>query len=259
MKLPLTDQQLYTERFYARQYPGSFRSAVVVRDILFEHFVPTSVIDLGCGIGTWLKAFSESGVRRIHGRDGVWVRDRLLISPDNFLPSDLSEVVVGDMERFDLAMSLEVLEHLPPSASGNFVASLCNLADVILFSAAIPGQGGTHHINERWQSFWAEIFLSHGYYPFDCIRPYIMGDQTVEWWYQQNIVLYIKENHGLSNRLAAYRRSPTQLDWVHPILFEDCYRRANFPKLREMIRKIPGALSRDIKRAALKISNGLML
>jgi SAM-dependent methyltransferase len=184
----------YDTEFFEAQSSGSLASASVIVPMLIERFAPSSVIDVGCGIGTWASCFIESDIKHVVGLDGQYVdHDQLLIPKDAFRPTDLAEPL-PDLGKFDLAISLEVAEHLPPSRSVSFVADLTGLAEVVVFSAAIPGQGGTDHVNERWQDEWAALFEEHGYVAVDCIRPRVWADPQVQWWYQQNLIVYVKRN-----------------------------------------------------------------
>lgn len=165
-------------------------SAQVVVPIVLSLFPCHSVVDFGCGVGGWLKEFERHGVSDYLGVDGNYVSPHLLKIPaDRFRPSDLRNVI--DLGRgFDLACALEVAEHLPEDQAKSFVAALVKAAPVILFSAAIPFQGGMDHVNEQRQSYWVELFAEHGYIALDCIRRAIFGDRRVEWWYRQNILMF---------------------------------------------------------------------
>jgi len=180
----------YDESFYQGQQDGSVSSAQIVVPIVLSLFPCHSVVDFGCGVGGWLKEFERNGVADYLGVDGDYVARHLLKIPaDRFRPIDLRNV--SDLGRgFDLACSLEVAEHLPEDRAKSFVAALVKAAPVVLFSAAIPLQGGTEHVNEQWQSYWAKLFAEHGYIALDCIRPAIFGDRRVEWWYRQNILVF---------------------------------------------------------------------
>ncbi|MDW8444469.1 MAG: hypothetical protein RML45_09315 [Acetobacteraceae bacterium] len=148
--------------------------------------------------------------------------------------------------RFDLALSLEVAEHLPPERAAGFVADLVRLAPAVLFSAAIPLQGGTNHVNERWQAFWAGLFASHGYRAFDVIRPRVWDDPRVEPWYRQNTVLFLADGHPETERVAkAERDAPRPLSVVHPAVFPLGYNIDNKVLLAKMIY---WSFRRDIKR-----------
>src|ERR1051326_3058645 len=89
------------------------------------------------------------------------------------------------------AISLEVAEHLPEASAQGFVASLTRLAPVVLFSAAVPLQGGAEHVNEQWQEYWRSKFSELDYVACDAIRPVIWGNEDVFTYYQQNILVYV--------------------------------------------------------------------
>ena len=141
---------------------------------------PTSVIDVGCGDGAWLAAFLEAGVEDVLGIDRPrGETDRLLVPPHRFAARDLA-TSVGVDRTFDLAICLEVAEHLPVTRAASFVAELARLAPVVLFSAAIPFQQGEGHVNEQWPMFWADLFARHDLVPVDCIRARFWDDDAVE-------------------------------------------------------------------------------
>jgi hypothetical protein len=173
---------------------------------------------VGCGTGAWLATFADNGVEDILGFDGGWVRgDALLIPAGRFRAADFREPIRLD-RRFELALSLEVAEHLPATAADEFVASLTALAPIVLFSAAIPFQGGVHHLNEQWPDYWARRFSARGYLPVDCIRNRIWMHPDVDWWYSQNAILFAGEDYVSENpRLAQFVvADPVQLRRVHP-------------------------------------------
>src|SRR5262245_11052980 len=129
-----------------------------------------SVVDVGCGRGAWLRAFRENGVEVIAGMDGDHIAtSKLLIEPLSFRCVDLTKPL-RSTEKYDLAVCLEVVEHLPSTAGRSLIASLTSVAPLVLFSAAIPGQRGTGHINEQWPPYWQSIFAGHGYVRLDPIR-----------------------------------------------------------------------------------------
>ena len=155
---------------------------------------PASVLDVGCGHGAWLHVARELGADVIQGLDGPWIdEDALMIPREHFTAQALDQPF--DLNRtFDLVISLEVAEHLPEQASEPFVDSLTRHGDMILFSAAIPFQGGQGHINEQWPGYWAEKFARRGYQAIDSIRPKIWADDSVFWWLQQNTILFMSES-----------------------------------------------------------------
>ena len=208
----------YDEMFFAVLRAGARRSADVILPRLLELAPARSLVDVGCGWGTWMRAALDLGVAEVAGVDGEWVDPADLEVPaETFRMADLAAPLdLG--RRFDLAISLEVAEHLPPPAAARFVASLARAAPVVAFSAAIPGQGGRGHLNERWPAYWAELFGQHGYEPVDALRPVLWDDPAVEWWYAQNIVIYASPD-GLSRNPALGghpERGRVPLALVHP-------------------------------------------
>jgi SAM-dependent methyltransferase len=213
----------YNRDFYKAHESGSRRSAEQIVPLVLELIRPTSVVDVGSGTGTWLSVFNESGVLEFFlGVDGDWVdRNALEIPANSFLSSDLTKPLRID-RRFDLVVSLEVAEHLPIECAETFVDSLINLGDVILFSAAIPCQGGTNHVNEQWPDYWANLFKQKEYLAIDCIRHKVWQNDLVEWWYAQNTLFYIKrdslEKYPLLKKEAEITAS-RNLSIVHPRLY----------------------------------------
>jgi SAM-dependent methyltransferase len=245
-------ESTYDASFYESLDAEVRGSAEVVVPIVVDLLRPASVLDVGCGRGTWLSAFSRSGVGEVVGVDGPHIAlADLEIAPDAFLPRDLSQPFdLG--RRFDLVVSLEVAEHLAPELAAAFVASLVAHAPAVLFSAAIPFQGGAGHVNERWPSYWADLFSVHGFVPVDVVRPIVWADEQVAFWYAQNTVLYVDRDHAQADVLRERgSRSDLPLDVVHPALHERDHgtrrRPSNPPSLRRALRDARGAAWRAVR------------
>lgn len=244
----------YAGSFYVERDHGTRVSASVVAGHVMDLIGPRSVIDLGCGVGTWLDVFRELGAERIQGLEGPWLdRANLVIDPSNFQHWDLREVYRAEA-RFDLAMSLEVGEHLPASKCEALVDSLTGSAPVVLFGAAIPHQGGVDHVNEQWQSYWKERFEKRGFRCFDVLRPRVWNDQRVKVWYKQNTLLYVhaEQAAGIAEKLNAYDTAGNgMIDVVHPDLFlrQVSYRHPMHVAYKDLVRYFPAATWAAIKRA----------
>ncbi len=186
----MTELYKYSEEFFDYIERGSITSAKRFSAFVVPLLKIKSLLDVGCGRGAWLREWLNAGVEIAEGVDGPYVRrDSLLIPKQNFTAVDLSKKFnLG--RRYSLVSSLEVAEHLPRSASEVFVSSLVEHSDLILFSAATPGQGGENHINEQPLYFWQRAFAAHGYIAFDAIRPKFRSDPLVEPWYKFNSILY---------------------------------------------------------------------
>ena len=213
---------IYNKGFFERTQPGSRLSASVIVPIVMELIAPESVVDIGCGTGEFLRIFREQGVNEILGIDGMYVdRSQLAIPQTCFRAIDLSKpFTLG--KTYDVAISLEVAEHLGPEHASDFIASLTELAPIVLFSAAIPMQNGYHHVNEQWPDYWAHLFQSRGFQPVDALRKRIWHNQQVEDYYRQNIFLFcadsvLANNENLQQEFRA--TNPDMLSIVHPDLF----------------------------------------
>lgn len=214
---------IYNEKFYDSQEQGSLRSAREILPIVLELINPASVIDVGCGLGTWLSVFIELGVKDILGLDGDWVNeDRLHIPKKKFIATDLENPIVLH-RKFDLTISLEVAEHITKENSESFIKYLINQAPVILFSAAIPLQGGTNHINEQLPDYWIKIFQENGYQVIDCIRSKIWENENIDVWYIQNIFLFVEKNYLSTNEKLKKEQEKSMRPYsiVHPNLYVD--------------------------------------
>ena len=213
--------ELYDEKYHAARLEGAASSAAVVVPLLLELFPwVTSVVDVGCSTGAWLHQFELHGISRVLGVDGADIPPRMLqIDRSQFRQIDLCEPL-PPLGRFDLVMSLEVADRIPSEAAQQFVNGLTRTSDLIVFSAAVPGQSKHLTIHERWPSYWSALFADCRFACFDILRERLWYDQRVEWWYSQNMLVFVSESReDLLNRLPSTRRA-AMLDIVHPRAFE---------------------------------------
>lgn len=184
---------IYNNNFYNIQKSGSFLSAQEIVPFLISTFHPSSVLDIGCGLGTWLKVFQESGIEDIIGIDGDYVdKKSLFINEKNFISADLTKPI-SLSRAFDLVVSLEVGEHISKDLDELYFENIIRHGQIVYFSAAIPFQSGTNHVNEQWQDYWAQKFTKHDYVICDIIRPKFWNDDRIQTHYIQNGLVYIKK------------------------------------------------------------------
>lgn len=200
------------------------QSAEQVLPIVFSFMnnTPSSVLDVGCGNGTWLKVCEQMGIKNFLGIDGDHIqKEDLLISSENFRAYDLQKPFNLGVQ-YDLVISLEVAEHLPESSADIFIESLTKHGQVILFSAAIPKQGGFMHINEQYPSYWQRKFAQYDFFFYDLLRPAIWNNNQVQVWYKQNMFLVAHK----SNVIAQKYTICNFIDLIHPHLYEQKARQA---------------------------------
>ena len=129
---------IYNETFYNNQIEGSLNSANRLLSILYKIYAPESVLDVGCGRGAWLVTCEKFGSSKLTGLDGPWISPDKLLSPNiQFYESDFEhEIAVSG--KFDLALSLEVAEHIEEKHARQFVSALCKASDLVYFWGCRP-------------------------------------------------------------------------------------------------------------------------
>lgn len=181
----------YTPTFYADKNEGSYKSAKEILSYLIPSLKINSMIDFGCGTGSWLKAAKELGCKDCLGLEGKWVKNQI----DNQFRKNIKfvnlEKPITINKQYDLAISLEVAEHLSSQRAQSFVNDICRCSSIVLFSAAFPGQGGTLHKNEQWPSYWVNKFFKKNYILLDAIRPLVRSNRDIENWYRTNTLLFV--------------------------------------------------------------------
>ncbi len=199
----------YDEKFYDYIEQMNIDDEIILQFII-QRLSPKSIVDFGCGEGSWLnKVLLYDNKIDVLGLDGVYInKNRLKISEENFKAVDLRKPIVLDKE-FDLAISTEVAEHLEEPFADIFVDNITNASKQILFSAAVPGQGGVHHVNEKWQSYWIAKFENRGYYCDFSLRNYFWNRIEISSWRRQNLLFFSKNKKKIA---PGYQLA----DVVHP-------------------------------------------
>jgi SAM-dependent methyltransferase len=207
----VTSDLPYTAEWLAEFRDMTRRSADVIVPLVLDHYRAGSVIDIGCGEGWFGKAFADRGCR-VLGVDGAYVKERVI----DFREADLANPLPA-LGAFDLVVCLEVAEHLDSDRGPSFIDELCQLAPVVLFSAAIPDQGGMDHKNERWPGYWVELFSRSGYACSGALRWKIWDDDRVAVWYRQNLLIATSDPESLPSLFDAQHSEVWPV--VHPELF----------------------------------------
>jgi SAM-dependent methyltransferase len=242
----------YDKSFFDSVTATSNESAAQIIPWVVKTARPSSVLDVGCGEGAWLAAFRAQGINDLVGVDGRYVdQTRLKITPEQFQVADLAQPLsLG--RTFDLAICLEVAEHLPLESAETIIRSVTQHAQVALFSAAIPFQDGTDHINEQWPSYWIQKMAERGFRLFDVIRPQFWNDAQVAFWYRQNLMIFMREEGEYAGRFAdAVCAMPSfqGLALVHPEQWNQhngamAYRVGRFAGPRALLSTLPKAIAR---------------
>lgn len=198
---------VYDSNFYRHINRGALSSAAALVPAVKRWFDVKSVVDFGCGQGAWLSVWKDAGATEVLGLDGDYVdRAGLLVEPAEFHGADLSRpVLLG--RQFDLVQSMEVAEHLHAKVADTFVDNLVRHGTLILFSAAVPGQLGENHVNERPFEYWRDKFAARDYVLIDALRPALRGGSGIDPWYRHNSLLYVRRDRldALPAALLAYR------------------------------------------------------
>ena len=213
----------YHSRYREDHEPGSTRAAARILPVVLQIVDVASVVDVGCGSGAWLAAAQDQAVPVLRGIEGPWAAGW----GDVFDPA--FEITLCDLEqplqlgeRYDLAICVEVAEHLTPSRAPGLVGDLCRLGRSVLFGAAVPGQGGARHINEAPLSEWTRHFAANGYRPLDVVRRRVWDDPAIPYYYRQNSVLFVAEAEWERAADRAASLTPVSdtagIDIVHPEL-----------------------------------------
>lgn len=205
----------YDKNFFAINASCTLQSAKIIVPFLLKLLYPKSVVDVGCGTGVWLKEFVSHGINDYLGIDGGYLDQKLLlIDQSHFRAIDLSRTFEIE-KKFDLALCLEVAEHIDKRDVDSFVQSLTRLSDQIVFSAAIPGQKYTGHINLQWPDYWEKKFKKHGFIMLDPIRKHIFNRMDIAWWYRQNTFLFISQKIYSQSKILQRFEKPGDIYLIH--------------------------------------------
>jgi len=152
--MPEFDISLYDEDFFEWHVTHARKYSMRTMDWYIQKYKPDSVVDFGCGIGSYLEAAFDYGIK-IKGYEISW--EAIIHTPERIRPfieyRDCTEPINAGV--FDTVISFETAEHIEPEGTNQFIKNLVNATGkTLLFTAAPPGQEGTGHINCRYRDFW---------------------------------------------------------------------------------------------------------
>jgi hypothetical protein len=165
---------MYKGSFFSRRYKLSWRVPFVC-DAICKVLDPIWLIDIGCGIGDYVKGFIERGVRA-EGVEGSENCTPFLVVPERLvrIVDMRKELIFLADSMYDMVLCLEMLEHIEEEYADIVVSNLSSMTNKILTSAAPPGQGGHYHVNCRPKEYWVEMFsrykFTHNRSIVDAIR-----------------------------------------------------------------------------------------
>lgn len=195
----LGPESIYKENYYAKRRKDPYRSETNhIGEVFKDEFSPENVIDFGCAIGTYLEPFYENNIE-IQGIDANEGAFNHAVVPTKYLEHhDLREKYDSE-KKYDLVISIEVAEHIPEKFSDTFVETLCNTSkEYIVMTAAPPGQGGTHHVNEKPREYWIDLFekrdFNHQKKNVEELRNKISVDDV--WHVKKNLFVFKKARNS---------------------------------------------------------------
>jgi SAM-dependent methyltransferase len=192
-------QDIYDSDYFERYVePLASASAPVMAESIVAEFNPASVVDVGCGTGALLAALQRAGLECL-GLDYSEASLRMAQARGLRVEKlDLCSASPGP-RHFDVAISVEVAEHLPERCVDRYVDYLCHLAPAIVFTAATPGQGGWAHLNEQPHEFWIAKFRDRG---FELVQEvserwrHQWKRSNVAWFYHTNVMILHRMTEG---------------------------------------------------------------
>lgn len=129
---------------------------------IVEKFNIKNVADVGCGFGFHSKFFQKVFELETLSIEGSSKVAELSIVPESIVHHDYTTGPYIPSKVYDLGWSVEFVEHVEDRYKDNFIATL-KKCKYVLMTHAIPGQGGHHHVNERYGTYWIDVMSKNGF------------------------------------------------------------------------------------------------
>lgn len=186
---------LYDEKYYKNTISEHYiEDSENFSEVVINKYDPQSVIDFGCGAGRFLIPFWKQDIE-IKGIDASTNAFNTAPLPDAVLEKqDLRSPYYSD-KTYDISLCIEVLEHIPSEYSDTIVDSITSSASIAIITAAPPGQGGRHHVNEQSRSYWIEKFSNYGFSYSDYDTRKVKNQISIEHldWLRENLMIFYCE------------------------------------------------------------------
>ncbi|AFY32503.1 class I SAM-dependent methyltransferase [Calothrix sp. PCC 7507] len=180
--------------FQSRTFETDYQTLAAV---IFELYHPQTVAEFGCGPGHLSRELAKLGVK-VTSVDGHSQPSFTGLAVE-FHHLDLNDpIAIANFfanKHFDLAICLEVAEHLQPQSSPILVKWLTSVAPVVIFSAAVPHQGGHGHINLQPREYWHNEFMQRQFIAADRVREELRATSSIAPWYRYNVIDYVQIQH----------------------------------------------------------------
>jgi SAM-dependent methyltransferase len=195
----LKPKTAYDSDYYDSVVEGpAVRSADVIAESIMASLHPNTIVDIGCGTGALLESFRRKRctVFGLEYSDAALEYCRMReLEVKKF---DVRKDTIDLKDHFDVAISMEVAEHIPAKNADRYIALLTSLSNTIIFTAAHPGQGGTDHLNEQPPSYWKAKFRKFGFVFDEMLSLQLQkvweDSGSVMIWYCQNLMVFVEGN-----------------------------------------------------------------
>lgn len=190
----LSHDTIYGEQYYEHMdRESAINDSEQFANAVLSEYSPASIIELGCGTGRLLYPYQEEELE-VRGVELSSIAQKVSrLSSNHFEEYDLTDPYYPERE-YDIVLCIEVLEHLPESAADTIVDSICRSAPVAIITAATPGQGGTHHVNEKPHNYWINKFenrnMRHMPEKAEIIKSRLDLNELV--WIKENLLVFEK-------------------------------------------------------------------
>lgn len=188
------------------QYTKAFLESIAER--IVNDLQPKTVLDAGCAMGHLVAALRDRGVEAygIDISEYAVTHAREDIREYCFQGSLAEPMPKGLPERFDLVVSIEVLEHLYTEDGEKAIANLCKLTDAIIFSSTPDDFSDPTHLNVQQREYWARLFAQNGFLDDLVYRPKYLTYHAVCYRRRENMLRQIQDyERNIHQTEDAYR------------------------------------------------------